>query len=66
MVLRFADYLVAPIVERGHTNRTAYFPGGSAGVGWKHHKTGAVHKGGTTAVVTAELDEIPLFKKIKQ
>ena len=53
-------------MERGHTNRTAYFPGGSAGVGWKHHKTGAVHKGGTTAVVTAELDEIPLFKKIKQ
>ena len=56
------EYLVAPVLEMGARKRSVYFPGG-AGVAWKHHFTGAVHKGGSTAVVPAPLAEFPLFTR---
>jgi hypothetical protein len=45
-------------VTQCHQRR--YFP---RGCDWTHHYTGKVYKGGTTAVVQAPLDSLPLFKR---
>ena len=64
----FGDsYLVAPVVRQGHRTRLVYFP--KSGVGknstsWRHHRTGAVHDGGTTALIEVLLDDIALFERV--
>ena len=64
----FGDsYLVAPVVRQGHRTRLVYFPKGGAGkngTSWRHHRTGAVHEGGTTALVEVLLDDIALFERV--
>lgn len=53
-----SDLLVAPITEYGCRERKVYFPKDSS---WMCIYTGQTYKGGTTAVVKAELDSIPVF-----
>ena len=56
-------YLVAPILKAGARSRSVYFPGGAAATTWKHHFSGKVYAGGTTATVPASLDDFPLFAR---
>ena len=53
--------MVCPVTEpMKDETRTVYFP---AGCDWYDFYTGEKHAGGTTAAVSAKLDEIPLFVK---
>ncbi|MER6145778.1 glycoside hydrolase family 31 protein [Streptomyces sparsogenes] len=52
------DLLVAPVLEAGATERSAYLP---AGARWTDAWTGDSWEGGTTVTVPAPLDRIPLF-----
>jgi alpha-D-xyloside xylohydrolase len=52
------DLLVAPVVEAGARERAVHLP---AGARWTDAWTGQAYEGGTTAVVAAPLDRIPLF-----
>lgn len=52
-----ADLLVAPVLRPGLTQRSVYFPTGR----WAHLMTGEVHTGPGFAVVSAPLDQIPVF-----
>ena len=57
----FGDaYLVAPVVQEKAVQRSVYFPKGAT---WVHYSTGAVHRGGETAVVLAPLDEIAMYHR---
>ncbi|HHH29028.1 MAG TPA: glycoside hydrolase family 31 protein [Polyangiaceae bacterium] len=49
--------LVAPVVERGATDKVVSFPEGR----WVHWFTGEVFEGPTTATVDAPLGRLPLF-----
>jgi hypothetical protein len=52
------DLLVAPVLEAGARERSAYLP---SGVTWTHAGTGERFDGGTMVTVAAPLDTIPLF-----
>ncbi|MEG3615433.1 TIM-barrel domain-containing protein [Isoptericola haloaureus] len=52
------DLLVAPVLEAGARERAVYLP---AGARWTDAASGAVHDGGTTVVVDAPLDVVPVF-----
>lgn len=52
--------LVAPVVERGATERAVYLP---AGATWFHVWTGEPHEGGQTVTVDAPLGEPPVFHR---
>lgn len=52
------DLLVAPVVEKGIDQRKVYLP---AGANWTNAFTGEEVKGGVELMVSARLDEIPLF-----
>eukprot|EP01043_Picozoa_sp_COSAG02_P060084 COSAG02_NODE_7779_length_2849_cov_1.717091_1_plen_194_part_10 len=57
-----SDYLVAPIVVQKTLSRSVYFPG--RGLKWQHYKNSSLmFAGRTSAVVAAETDDIPMFKK---
>ncbi len=49
--------LVAPIVQKGQTKRLVYLPAGQ----WIDFWTGNRYQGQQDIVVTAELDQLPLF-----
>jgi alpha-glucosidase len=51
------DVLVAPIVEKGATGRTAYFPAGC----WRDPETGQQVLGPRYETVAADLDQLPFF-----
>lgn len=52
------DLLVAPVLEPGAVSRTVRFP---ADADWHDFWSGAVHRGGRSALVPAPLDRLPLF-----
>lgn len=54
------DVLVAPVLERGATNRQVYLPAGA----WRDYWNGTVHHGPKTITRAAPLDEIPLFVRV--
>jgi alpha-glucosidase (family GH31 glycosyl hydrolase) len=54
------ELLVAPVIEQGVTERRVAFPSGST---WFDFQTDATHAGGTTGVVSAPADRLPLFVK---
>ncbi|WP_205741230.1 TIM-barrel domain-containing protein [Geofilum rhodophaeum] len=51
-------FMVCPVGEYGATEREVYFP---AGKGWYDFNTGAFHQGGSTKVVAAPYERMPLF-----
>lgn len=51
-------FLVAPVVEQGHTTRRVYLP---AGTNWYDYWTHKRYKGGQTIVAKALIDTLPLF-----
>lgn len=51
--------LIAPIMQPEVTDRAVYFPEGD----WIDYFSGKVYEGGTTHLVHAELDTLPLFIK---
>ena len=55
------DYLVAPILTAGATERTLYLPRGK----WKNMENGDIVEGGAFVTVPAPLDVIPVFQKCK-
>ena len=55
------NYMVAPVLEPGATERAVVFPG-TAAVTFRHHFSGQAYAGGTAAQVpVASLDTFPLF-----
>jgi alpha-glucosidase len=53
-----ADLLVAPVLREGQLKREVYFPKGDAWLDWWD---GSRHEGGSSAMVAAPLDRLPLF-----
>ena len=51
--------LVCPILTAGARERSVYFPGN--GILWRDAETGETHPGGTSAVVAAPIERIPVF-----
>ncbi len=54
------DFLVAPVMAPGLTERTVYLPLGSL---WQEEETGTTFEGGSTVTAKAPLDVIPLFRR---
>ncbi len=54
------DLLVAPVMEKGVTEREVYLPFGAK---WTDAYTGKQYDGGQTVTVPAPIDIIPVFKK---
>lgn len=54
------DYLVAPVMAPGVTQRSVYLPAGQ----WRNVDTGEVLQGGQTIVAPAPLEIMPVFKKV--
>jgi len=54
------DYLVAPILYEGQKERELYLP---AGANWSNSWTGETFEGGSTTLVRAPLDQIPIFAR---
>ncbi len=52
-----SDYLVAPVLQQGTTQREVYLPGGS----WREYFSGVNYAGGQTVVIQSGW-HIPLFK----
>jgi alpha-glucosidase (family GH31 glycosyl hydrolase) len=50
-------FLVAPVVVDGQRQKSVYLPDGT----WIDYWAGSVHTGGTTTLVDAPLDRLPLF-----
>lgn len=53
-----ADLLVAPVIEAGRSDWTAYLP---AGADWVHVWSGETHRGGQDVTVAAPFGQPPLF-----
>lgn len=53
------DLMAAPVVDQGKTRRLVYFPQGT----WYDYFTGTVYEGGSYQVVSAALDQLPLFAR---
>ena len=53
------DFLVAPVVQSGQTVQTFYLPQGK----WIDFWSDKVYNGGTSIMVAAPIDEVPLFVK---
>ncbi len=51
------DLLVAPVLSKGATSRSVYFPAGC----WRHGETGSAFEGGTRRSVPAGPDSLPWF-----
>jgi alpha-glucosidase len=56
------DYLVAPVVFEGHTDREVYLP--SHAGKWQNVNTKDIYNSGQRVTVPAALSVLPLFKKI--
>jgi alpha-D-xyloside xylohydrolase len=54
------DLLVAPVYEKGMTERSVYLP---AGHSWTEAKTGKTYEGGVTVKTSCPLEVIPVFIK---
>ncbi len=54
-------YLVAPVLEKGATERSVKFPEGE----WKDIEEGKIYEGGKTHTVYAPIDKLPIFEKTK-
>jgi alpha-glucosidase len=52
------DLLVAPVLHEGQTRREVYFPKGDSWIDWWD---GSRHQGGTSAMIAAPLERLPLF-----
>jgi len=60
------DYLVAPVLVKGATNRSVYLPPLPADTVWSNVFTGVetdTSAGGTTIVEPTPLDSFPLYKR---
>ena len=55
------DIMVAPVLVQGKTARSVYFPEGDD---WRDLDTGELYKGGTTAVIKAPLEKVPVFGRV--
>jgi hypothetical protein len=55
-----ADILVAPLLSNASNSRAVQFPGKGTWTNWFTNET---HAGGSTAVVSAAIDQFPVFKK---
>jgi alpha-D-xyloside xylohydrolase len=56
------DWLVAPVLVQGATNRTVYFPVLPAGQSWTYFYDGSTYEGGSTVLAfPTPLDENPIF-----
>jgi alpha-glucosidase len=53
-----ADLLVAPVLREGQVKREVYFPKGDAWLDWWD---GSRHEGGSSTMIAAPLDRLPLF-----
>ena len=56
-----AEVLIAPVFEKGARSRKVTFPAGATWVNWNN--PAQKYKGGTTAVVSAPLEQLPMFVK---
>jgi alpha-glucosidase len=56
------EYLVAPVVEQGHTQRRVYLPKLPAGHAWRDFSSGEVLTAGQYHTVAAPLARLPLFQ----
>ena len=54
------DYLVAPVLHAGETERELYLPAGS----WEDFHTGEKLSGGRRVKAAAPIDRIPVFRKL--
>lgn len=54
------DYLVAPVLEAGVTERTVYLP---AGATWRNIDTGETFAGGQTVTAPAPWEILPVFRR---
>ncbi len=52
------DILVAPVMEKGVTERSVYLPEGAS---WTDASTGRTYEGGKTVIVPAPIDVIPVM-----
>jgi alpha-glucosidase len=54
-------------MDPGVTSRTVYLPHGnsSTALKWKHEFTGDVYEGGKRHIISAPVDSLPLFFKLK-
>ena len=59
-----ASFLVAPVMKADLRCREVYFPG--HGTKWQDEETKTVYDGGTSALIDAPLERIPVFRKISQ
>jgi alpha-D-xyloside xylohydrolase len=55
------ELLVAPILALGARERSVVFP---AGADWRDVWTDETHQGGTSAIIAAPLDRIPVFERV--
>ncbi|MDD4796169.1 MAG: glycoside hydrolase family 31 protein [Eubacteriales bacterium] len=56
-----ADYLVAPVMAAGVTQRSVYLPAGQ----WRNVDTNEVLQGGRTVTAPAPLEIIPVFQRVQ-
>ena len=54
------EILVAPVMEKGETQKEVYLPTGAV---WKNVWTGETYEGGQTVTVPTPIEQIPLFTK---
>jgi alpha-D-xyloside xylohydrolase len=54
------DYLVAPVLYAGKTERQVYLPAGAA---WTDCWSGARYDGGVSITAPAPLDRIPVYSR---
>lgn len=54
------EILVAPVMEKGQTQKEVYLPTGAV---WKNVWTGETYEGGQTVTVPTPIEQIPLFTK---
>ncbi|MBQ3798990.1 MAG: family 31 glucosidase, partial [Treponema sp.] len=54
------DYLVAPVLHAGETEREVYLPAGT----WEVFHTGEKLSGGRLIKAAAPIDRIPVFRKL--
>ena len=54
------EILVAPVMEKGQTQKEVYLPTGAV---WKNVWTGETYEGGQTVMVPTPIEQIPLFTK---
>ncbi len=57
-----SEYLVAPVMYQGMTERSVYLPEGK----WKNIHDGKIYEGSRTITAAAPLDIMPVYKKCRK